>query len=164
MHLEIEKKCMTSIQRNISVLFKKPQRRGLSRELGFTLIELMIVVAIIAILAAIAVPSYASYLNKQRMRTAQADLVVLAAHVENVFQRTLAYPATTTTTVGTKTALTTWQPSDDKFFDFLISASSAEAFTVQAVGKSALSGCTILLTQANVRTTSGCTQGGGAWL
>jgi type IV pilus assembly protein PilE len=152
------------MHKNISIQFKKYQQRRTAHELGFTLIELMIVVAIIAILAAIAMPSYASYLNKQRMRTAQADLVVLAAHMENVFQRTLAYPGTTTTTAGTETALASWQPSDDKFFDFLISASSAEAFTVQAVGKGALSGCNILLTQANVRTTSGCTQGGGAWL
>jgi hypothetical protein len=46
----------------------------------------------------------------------------------------------------------------------VISASSSVAFTVQAVGKGALSGCTISLTQANVRTTSGCPQGAGAWL
>ena len=132
--------------------------------LGFTLIELMIVVALISILTAIAAPSYTSYVNKQRMRAAQADLVVLVANAENTFQRTLTYPATTTTTAGTKTALASWQPSDDKLFDFLISASSATAFTVQAVGKGALSGCTISLTQANIRITSGCSQGSGAWL
>jgi len=152
------------MHKNISIRLKARQRCCATPKLGFTLIELMIVVAIIAILAAIAVPSYTSYLNKQRMRTAQADLAVLAVHVENVFQRTLAYPGITTTTAGTKTALSSWQPSDDKFFDFLISASSAEAFTVRAVGKSALNGCNILLTQANVRTTSGCPQGGGSWL
>jgi len=152
------------VHKNISIRFRTYQQHRTAHELGFTLIELMIVVAIISILAAIAVPSYASYLTKQRMRAAQADLVVLAANVENVFQRTLAYPATTTTTAGTKTALASWQPSDDKLFDFLISASSSEAFTVQAVGKGTLSGCTISLNQANARTTSGCPQGGGAWL
>jgi type IV pilus assembly protein PilE len=49
---------------------------------GFTLIELMIVVAVVAILAAIAYPSYQEYIRKSRRAQAKADLVELAQLAE----------------------------------------------------------------------------------
>ena len=49
---------------------------------GFTLIELMIVVAVIAILAAIAYPSYQEQIRKSRRAQAKADLVEYAGLAE----------------------------------------------------------------------------------
>lgn len=57
----------------------KVHRRGAG---GFTLVELMIVVAVIAVLAAIAVPSYADSVRKGRRGQAKADLVDSAQLVE----------------------------------------------------------------------------------
>ena len=48
------------------------------RESGFTLIELMITVAVVAILAAIAFPSYAMFVKKSRRGDAEATLMDIA--------------------------------------------------------------------------------------
>ncbi|RDI99754.1 prepilin-type N-terminal cleavage/methylation domain-containing protein [Dyella solisilvae] len=55
----------------------------MSRTRGFTLVELMVVVAIIAILAAIAIPSYSRYAYRAR----RADGQQLLLHIANAEER-----------------------------------------------------------------------------
>ena len=63
---------------------------------GFTLIELMIVVAIIGILAAIAVPAYFKVVEKGRFGEATACFSVLKGAQERYFLKNNTYAATTT--------------------------------------------------------------------
>lgn len=66
---------------------------GRNRMAGFTLIELMIVVAVIAILAAIAYPSYQEHVRKSRRAQAQADLVEYAQVAERYHSVNNTYTA-----------------------------------------------------------------------
>ena len=56
-----------------------------TNEKGFTLIELMIVIAIIGILAAIAIPNFISYRNKSFCSGAESDANNVAAALANYF-------------------------------------------------------------------------------
>jgi type IV pilus assembly protein PilE len=58
---------------------------------GFTLIELMIVVAIIAIIAAIALPSYKESVDKGRRASAKAVLLDAQAYMERIYSENYSY-------------------------------------------------------------------------
>lgn len=67
----------------------------MSSQRGFTLIELMIVVAIIAILAAVAFPSYSNYVVRSNRVDMQAHMLQLATTLERYKSQRLSYTGVT---------------------------------------------------------------------
>jgi len=66
------------------------------RAAGFTLTELMAVVAIVAILSAIAIPSFSSYVVRSSRSAAQTELLDLATAQERIFLNSGAYTSSVT--------------------------------------------------------------------
>lgn len=136
---------------------------------GFTVIELLVTVAIVAILAVIAVPSYSSYVSQGRAKGAASDLVSWSLVMENDFQRTLAYPTTysTTTTVPATSAARTsqentdfgaWTPAESNYFTYSVLTSST-SYTLTAT---AIAGnCTLTITGSSTATNTRSVTGSG---
>jgi len=72
----------------------KPSDMRASRSRGFTLIELMIALAVVAILASIALPAYQGQVRKSRRTEAKNALLDLAGREERLYATTNAYGAT----------------------------------------------------------------------
>lgn len=98
---------------------------------GFTLIELMIVVAIIAILAAIAYPSYTRYVTKTRRVAAQACLSQYASYMERWYTTNLSYAGVTTSNWPALDCASTAQTGN--YYSYTLSgAATVSTYTVQA--------------------------------
>jgi len=67
-------------------------RSSPARMAAFTLVELMLVVAIVVVLAAIAIPSYSSYIDRGRVATAQGDIVATEVAIAQYLSDNNALP------------------------------------------------------------------------
>ena len=121
---------------------------------GFTLIEVMITVAIIGILATIAMPAYTDYVTRGRLAEAHSTLADMRIRMEQFYQDNRTYagaPACTGTT-------------GQHFAFSCVGTLDATQFTAQAQGL----GFTFTINQANARATtavpSGWTSNAGCWV
>ena len=67
-------------------------RKNIISQYGFTLIELMIVVAIVGILASIAIPQFTAYRVRASNKAAQNDVRILSTHMIAFYAEFSQYP------------------------------------------------------------------------
>ena len=119
----------------------------MTRSRGFTLIELMIAVAIVAILAAIAIPSYSEYIRRGRITEAVSALSGMRVKMEQFFQDNRTY-------VGACAGGTVApRPADTTNFAYTCPTLAATAYTITATGQGGLAGYAYSIDQSNVRST-----------
>lgn len=111
----------------------------MKKQSGFTLIELMIVVAIVAILAGIAWPSYQNQVRTSNRSDAQGALLGLAQAMERHFTQngTYAEAATGGGDTGAPAIFPTESPLDggNKTYNLRITAADATSYTLEAQPK-----------------------------
>ena len=133
----------------------------LHRGKGFTLIELMIAVAVVGILAMIALPSYNDYIRRANISEATAALGTMRTKLEQYFQDNRTF-------VGACAANTVAPlPVGLKNFTVTCPTLSATAYTVQATGINSVDGIVLTINEANVRATtvtSGSTMANAGYL
>ena len=130
------------------------------KQSGFTLLELMIVVAVIGILANIAYASYSSSVTKSRRNVAQGCLMEQAQYMERVYTTNLSYASAALPAASAQQC----QADLSAYYAFSLPAASltASAFVVQAtaIGTQAdndANCATMTVTQTGARTpTSNC--------
>lgn len=123
---------------------------------GFTLIEVMIVVAIIGILAGIALPDYIDYLRRGKLPDATAGLSDGRVKLEQYYQDNRTYA----TIDGVATSPC---PTATEHFTFACSGLSTTAFTITATGVTGtnVSSFVYTINQSNAKSTTGLPSGWG---
>jgi type IV pilus assembly protein PilE len=123
--------------------------------MGFTLIEILIAIAIIGILSAIALPAYRDYMTRGRIPEATSGLSIKQTQIEQFFMDRRTYVSASACASDTA----------GKFFDFSCNDSSgnttatATAFTLTAAGKGPMTGFGYTVNQDGTKTTSAVPSG-----
>lgn len=135
----------------------------MKRVRGFTLIELMVTVAIVAILASIALPAYRDYVTRGRLAEAYATLGSQRVKMEQFYQDARTYNgACVANTVAP-------QPPNTTNFQYTCNIAD-QTYTITATGQASggLNGFVFTVDQANTRATtavpSGWTSNATCWI
>jgi type IV pilus assembly protein PilE len=122
---------------------------------GFTLLELMIVVAIVGILASVALPAYNDYVTRGKLAEATAALSNGRIKVEQYFQDRKTYAGITNGVAPCPASTTNFT------YDCNTPAPSDSTYTITATGTGNLSDFTYTINQSNIKATTHLPTGWG---
>jgi prepilin-type N-terminal cleavage/methylation domain-containing protein len=130
------------------------------RQPGFTLIEIMVTIAIIAILAAVAIPNYTDYVRRGKIQEATSQLLAMRTKMEQYYQDNRSYITPGAPVIDACKAGSSVPKPTLKYFviDCDTPARTATTYTITAVGGSpedqSMTGISFTIDQSNTRATT----------
>ena len=115
--------------------------RRMRRGSGFTLLELMIAVAILALLASVGLPAYQGYIQTSREAKLLNNIATIEVFQEDFRLRNGAYQ-TSGANLGAITAAIGWEPQTNDGIQYSLAASGA-GYSVTATDTEGLSVCMV---------------------
>jgi type IV pilus assembly protein PilE len=119
----------------------------LLRQRGFTLIELMITIAIVAILASVALPAYTAYIQRARVPVALDGLSAYLTRMEQRYQDVGSY-------ANAANACAVAVPAADNFVVTCAISDAGQGFTATATGNGPVAGYAFTINHLGLRVTT----------
>lgn len=113
-----------------SPLTRRRRQLAITRRSGFTLVEMLVVVAMVAVLSAVAYPSYLTQVSKGRRADAKQALVELAQKMERFYTERGTYAGATLGSTGVYAST-----SPGGYYSLTITSQTADGFTITAAPK-----------------------------